>query len=112
MDFIGKKWEQKMERWFYFDIDWGKLLLLKGQQKNFEKMMERELLRELLVIMNILQTLLVSVFDVPSHASILHSIETEFTLPFVVIENNKNCYPFPFTKLRFQWISHSINLFH
>ena len=55
MDFIGKKWEQKMERWFYFDIDWGKLLLLKGQQKNFEKMMEPELLRELLVIMNILQ---------------------------------------------------------
>ena len=54
MDFIGNNWEQKWSVDFIsISIKANSCCL--GQQKSLEKMMEPELLRELLVIMNILQ---------------------------------------------------------
>ena len=34
IDFIEDNLEQKRASWFYFDINYGKLLLLNGQPKN------------------------------------------------------------------------------
>ena len=43
IDFIEDNLEQKKASWSYFDINYGKLLLLNGQPKNQKEWMERRI---------------------------------------------------------------------
>lgn len=43
IDFIEDNLEQKRTSWSYFDINYGKLLLLNGQPKNQKEWMERRI---------------------------------------------------------------------